>query len=115
MVSSLLLLATVTWAQSSSPLTLGEAVRRVRQNHPLLVAAKQREAMFAGELFEAGLKPNPTFTLSGENFPLDPPEGGFRFNRTVDWFAYFSQTIERGNKRELRQAAAQRAVEVARV
>ncbi len=115
MVSSLLLLATVTWAQSSSPLTLGEAVRRVRQNHPLLVAAKQREAMFAGELFEAGLKPNPTFTLSGENFPLDPPEGGFRFNRTMDWFAYFSQTIERGNKRDLRRAAAQRAVEVARV
>ncbi len=115
MVIGLLLLVITTWAQSSSPLTLGEAVRRVRQNHPLLAAARQREAMFAGELFEAGLKPNPTFTISGENFPLDPPEGGFRFNRTVDWFAYFSQTIERGNKRELRQAAAQRAVEVAKV
>ncbi len=113
--SGLLLLVTTTWAQPSSPLTLNEAVRRVRQNHPLLVVAKQRVAMFEGELFEAALKPNPTFTVSGENLPLDPPEGGFGFNRTMDWFAYFSQTIERGNKRELRRAAAERAVEVANI
>jgi outer membrane protein, heavy metal efflux system len=102
-------------AQSSAALTLAAAVQRVRQNHPLLIAAKQREAMFEGELFEAGLKPNPTLTVSGENFPLDPPDGGFRLNRTMDWFAYFSQTIERGNKRELRRAAAQRAVDIAKV
>ncbi len=92
-----------------------EAVRRARQNHPLLVVAKQRVAMFEGELFEAALKPNPTFTVSGENLPLDPPEGGFSPKRTMDWFAYFSQTIERGNKRELRRAAAARAVEVANI
>ncbi len=104
-------------AQSSTAksLTLTEAIQRVRQNHPLLVVAKQRVAMFEGELFEAGLKPNPTFTVSGENIPLDPPEGGFSFKRTMDWFAYFSHTIERGNKRELRRAAAERAVEVANI
>ena len=113
--SCLLILVTTTWAQSSSPLTLGEAVRRVRQNHPLLVVAKQRVAMFEGELFEAALKPNPTFTVSGENIPLDPPEGGFSPKRTMDWFAYFSQTIERGNKRELRRVAAERAIEVANI
>lgn len=100
---------------ASNSLTLTAAVQRVRQNHPLLVAAKQRVAMFEGELFEAGLKPNPTFTVSGENIPLDPPEGGFSFKRTMDYFAYFSQTFERGNKRELRRAAAQRAVELANV
>ncbi len=112
-----LLIPALVGAQSaaSNPLTLTAAVHRVRQNHPLLIAAKQREAMFEGELFEAGLKPNPTFTVSGENFPLDPPDGGFRFNRTMDWFAYFSQTIERGNKRELRRATAQRAVDIAKV
>ena len=105
------------WAQTSAPqsLTLREAVQRARQNHPLLVAAAQRTAMFEGELLEAGLRPNPTFTVSGENFPLDPPDGGFKFNRTMDWFAYFSQTLERGNKRELRETAAQRAVQVAKV
>ena len=44
---------------------------------------------------------------------LDPPEGGFSFKRTVDWFAYFTQTFERGNKRELRRAAAERSIEIA--
>ena len=112
-----LLIPALVGAQSaaSNSLTLTAAVQRVRQNHPLLVAAKQRVAMFEGELFEAGLKPNPTFTVTGENVPLDPPEGGFGFKRTMDWFAYFSHTIERGNKRELRRAAAERAVEVAQI
>lgn len=110
-----LLLPTLVAAQSptSKSLTLTQAMQRVRQNHPLLIAAKQRVAMFEGERWEAGLKPNPTFTVSGENIPLDPPEGGFSFKRTVDWFAYFTQTFERGNKRELRLAAAERAIEVA--
>ena len=111
----LLLLPALAGAQSPAPktLTLAAAIQRARQNHPLLVVAKQRVAMFEGELFEAGLKPNPTFTVSGENIPLDPPEGGFSFKRTIDWFAYFSQTFERGNKRELRRAAAERSVAIA--
>jgi outer membrane protein, heavy metal efflux system len=113
-LGGLILILTSAWAQVT-PLTLSEAVRRTRQNHSLLVAAKQREAMFEGELLEAGLRLNPTFTVSTENVPLDPPEGGFGFRRTMDWFAYFSQTFERGNKRELRTAAAERAVEVARI
>ena len=110
-------LAHPAWAQSPVPnsLTLNEAIQRVRQNHPLLVVAKQRTAMFEGELIEADLRPNPTLTISGENFPLDPPEGGFGFKRTIDWFAYFSQTLERGNKRELRRANAERAVNIAKV
>lgn len=113
----LLLLPSLGAAQPAAPksVTLTEAIQRTRQNHPLLIAAKQRVAMFEGELFEAGLKPNPTFTVSGENIPLDPPDGGFSFKRTMDWFAYFSHTIERGNKRELRRATAERAVEVANV
>lgn len=111
----LLLLPSLVGAQSFAPkpLTITEAIQRVRQHHPLLLAAKQRVAMFEGELVEAGLKPNPTFTVSGENIPLDPPEGGFSFKRTIDWFAYFSQTFERGNKRELRRVAAERSVEIA--
>lgn len=110
-----LLWSVLVGAQTPAPksLTLAQAMQRVRQNHPLLIAAKQRVAMFEGERWEAGLKQNPTFTVSGENFPLDSPEGGFRFKGTVDWFAYFSQTFERGNKRELRLAAAERAIEVA--
>lgn len=117
LVSCIFFLAPSAWAQSPIPssLTLNEAVQRIRQNHPLLIVAKQRTAMFEGELIEADLRPNPTLTISGENFPLDPPEGSFGFRRTIDWFAYFSQTLERGNKRELRRANAERAVDIAKV
>ncbi len=117
LVSYIFFLAHPVWAQTTVPnsLTLNEAVQRVRQNHPLLIVAKQRTAMFEGEMIEADLRPNPILTISGENFPLDPPEGGFGFKRTIDWFAYFSQTLERGNKRELRRANAERAVDIAKV
>lgn len=96
---------------AAKTLTLAEATARARQQHPALVAAKQRIAMAEGERLEAGLRPNPSLTFSGENFPLDPPQGGFVLNRTLDWFATYSQTFERGNKRELRLALAERNLE----
>lgn len=95
-------------APVSKSLTLAEATARVRQQHPLLSAAKQRIAMAEGERIEAGLRPNPSLTFSGENFPLDPPQNGFSLDRTIDWFATYSQTFERGNKRALRLALADR-------
>ncbi len=94
-------------------LTLAEALNRARQNHPLLNAAQQRVAMAAAERVEAGLRLNPSLTLSGENFPLDPPANGFGFTRTLDWFATYSQTFETGNKRGLRLALAERNQESA--
>lgn len=98
---------------TSKRLSLAEALNRARQNHPLLIAAKQRVAMLEAERVEAGLKLNPSLTVSGENFPLDPPQEGFAFNRTIDWFATFTQTFETGNKRGLRLALAERGVESA--
>ncbi len=94
-------------------LTLAEAVNRARENHPLLVAARQRIVMAEGERLEAGLRPNPTLSISGENFPVAPTEGGFDFGRSLDWFATFSQTFETGDKRNLRLALAERGVESA--
>ncbi len=94
-------------------LTLAEAVNRARENHPLLVAARQRIVMAEGERLEAGLRPNPTFSISGENFPVAPTEVGFDFGRSLDWFAIFSQTFETGGKRNLRLALAERGVESA--
>ena len=85
-------------------LSLTEAIEQARRQSPLLAAAKQRVAIFEAERLEASLRPNPSFNLSGENFPLDPPAGGFQFSRTIDWFATFTQTIETGNKRVLRTA-----------
>ncbi len=89
-------------------MSLIEAIEQARRQSPLLAAAKQRVAIAEAERLEASLRPNPSFNLSGENFPLDPPEGGFQFTRTIDWFATFTHTIETGNKRALRTAVAER-------
>jgi cobalt-zinc-cadmium efflux system outer membrane protein len=109
----MLLLAPVLCAQPerSELLSLAEAVNRARQQQPLIVMAKQRVAMMEAERLEAGLRPNPSLTVSGENFPLDPPQDGFAFSRTMDWFVTYSQTFERGHKRELRLALAERNLE----
>lgn len=100
-------------AQQSQPLTLSEAIRRARQQHPLIIAAHQRILAAEGLQLEAGLRPNPTVTVSGENFPLQRPEQGFDAGRTIDWFATFSNTIETGGKRQLRLSVAERSVEMA--
>ena len=108
-VWSAALLMTAAFAQAvPARLSLTEAIEQARRQSPLLAAAKQRLAIFEAERLEASLRPNPSFNLSGENFPLDPPEGGFQFTRTIDWFATFTHTIETGNKRALRTAVAER-------
>lgn len=88
-------------------------VNRARTGHPLIIAARQRVAMLEGERLEAGLRPNPTLTVSGENFPLERPVEGFSFGRTLDWFVTYSQTFETAGKRGLRLASAEREVEIA--
>ncbi|HEX2490164.1 MAG TPA: hypothetical protein VHR27_12190 [Blastocatellia bacterium] len=60
----------VALAQSAQPrrLTLADAVERARQDHPMIIAAKQRVAIAEAERLESGLRPNPSLTASGENF-----------------------------------------------
>ncbi|HEY9430024.1 MAG TPA: TolC family protein, partial [Blastocatellia bacterium] len=94
-------------------LTLGGAVERARLSHPLIVAAKQRVAIAEAEKMESGLKPNPSLTVSGENFPLGPAPKGFEFGSGVDWFAVYTQTFETGGKRNLRVSLAEHNLEVA--
>jgi cobalt-zinc-cadmium efflux system outer membrane protein len=84
-----------------------EAVNRARQQHPLIVAARQRAAMATGERLDAGRRPNPSLFFSGENFPAGPLNPNFGFTRSIDWFATVSQTFETGQKRELRAAVAE--------
>jgi outer membrane protein, heavy metal efflux system len=106
-------LATTIAAQSPARLSLTDAISRARRDHPLIVAAQQRVAMAEALMLEAGLKPNPSLTLSGENFPLGPTQNGFDISRSVDWFATFSQTFETGGKRRLRTETAGRNLEYA--
>ncbi|MGE0126847.1 MAG: TolC family protein [Blastocatellales bacterium] len=94
-------------------LTLTDAVERARQHHPLIVAAKQRVAMAEAEKTESGLRPNPSLTVSGENFPIGPTQKGFDFGSGVDWFATYTQTFETGDKRHLRVSLSERNLEAA--
>jgi cobalt-zinc-cadmium efflux system outer membrane protein len=102
-------------AQSAQPrrLTLTDAVERARQDHPLIVAAKQRVAIAEAERLESGLRPNPSLTVSGENFPLGPAQKGFDFGSGVDWFAIYTQTFETTGKRRLRISRAEHNLEAA--
>src|SRR5262245_11836233 len=102
-------------AQSAQPrrITLADAVERARREHPLIIAAKQRVAIAEAERLESGLRPNPSLTLSGENFPLGPTQKGFDFGGGIDWFAIYTQTFEITGKRRLRISLAEHNLEAA--
>jgi cobalt-zinc-cadmium efflux system outer membrane protein len=95
----------VSAAQSQQPLSLAEAVERALRAHPLLEGAGARIAASEGLRLQAGLRPNPRFTLQGENFR---PYGGDRFepSREIDTFAFVTQSFELGHKRGRRVEAA---------
>jgi len=87
-------------------LTLSAAVEYARRWHPRLHAARAMIRMARGEAVTASLRPNPTVTFSGENFPS-------RGDRDLEWFAFLSQTIETGRKRQWRMEVATWALRMA--
>ncbi|MDX2033389.1 MAG: TolC family protein [Blastocatellia bacterium] len=90
--------------------TLAEAIVSAKRDHPLIVAARQRVAMAEAEQLEAGLRPNPSLYVSGENFPITGTRLPFDFGSSIDWFAVYSHTFETANKRQLRASYAERNV-----
>jgi cobalt-zinc-cadmium efflux system outer membrane protein len=90
--------------------TLAEAIATAKRDHPLIVAARQRVAMAEAEQLEAGLRPNPSLYVSGENFPITGTRLPFDFGSSIDWFATYSHTFETANKRRLRASYAERNV-----
>jgi cobalt-zinc-cadmium efflux system outer membrane protein len=86
-------------------LTLATAIEYARRWHPRLQAAREQVRMARSEAVTAGLRPNPTFTFSGENFTQS--------GREREWFAFLSQTIETGGKRDRRRDVAEWAVRAA--
>lgn len=80
-------------------------------NRELLLSERYLEGAKADTL-TAAQRPNPTFSLNTNNFNLQGSNGnGGLSNRTVDTIARIEQPIERGNKRALRMALAQNAVQ----
>jgi outer membrane protein, heavy metal efflux system len=108
--------AGVARAQPAQPrrLTMTDAVERARQHHPLIIAAARRVAIAEAEKLESGMRPNPTLTVSGENFPIGSAPKSFEFGSGTDWFATYSQTFETAGKRGLRISLAEHNLEAAR-
>jgi len=99
--------ATVAFAE---PITLDEAIAKaiaaapsIRANEAAIVAAQ------AGRI-QAGVRPNPTVTVEGENLV---GSGSYNVFGQAEITGTYSQTIERGGKRDARVAYADRDIGVA--
>jgi len=94
---------------AQSPFTLETAIQIVLQRSLEVEAARYRVERARAEQIAAGLRPNPTVTLTAENLPI----GGTAFNRLYEVAASYSETIELGGKRRLRSSVANLGVSVA--
>ncbi len=81
-------------------LSEAEAVRTAIATHPLLAAAAERTAAAGGRAAQAALRPNPHFVFQSENWRRDGAAG------ERDTFAYLTQPIELGGKRQRRIESA---------
>ena len=89
-------------APTAAPLTLRQVLQIAATKNPSLLAALQHvDATKAAEI-TAGLRVNPTFTLSGANttLPADNPSSPYTYVGNV------SRLFERGQKRHWRLAMA---------
>lgn len=106
-----LLLASVSvHAQAPAPMTLQQVLAIARAKNPGLLSAEQHvDATQASEI-TAGLRLNPTFTVSGANttLPANNPSSPYTYVGNV------SRTFERGQKRRWRLDAASATTAVTR-
>ena len=94
----------------SAPLTLAQVLDIARVKNPSLLSAEQHvEATKAAEI-TAGLRQNPTFTLSGANvsLPANNPSSPYTYVGNI------SRLFERGQKRRWRLDAAHSTTDVTR-
>ena len=88
--------------------SLEQLVSAAIQNNGDLRAVRQREQEAAGLLRQAGLQPNPSLGFEASNGAVVGSSGDYDFSVT------YARTFERGNKRELRVAASEPEVSVAK-
>jgi cobalt-zinc-cadmium efflux system outer membrane protein len=95
-----------------SELDIETAVRIAVEHHPALAAAGAVVAGTEGLLEQSRVRPNPHLTLQSENWRFygDP---SFDLGQDLDFFAYGTQPIERGGKRERRVELAEQGQQVA--
>lgn len=91
--------AAASYAQTSQPLTLEDALARAEANAPALIQAQAAVEAASGRRQQAGLGPNPEARLEVENFG---GSGAYRGLDLADTTFAVGQTFELGGKREAR-------------
>lgn len=91
-------------------LTLDSAIVRALAAAPEAESNAARLDALRAARRQAGVRPNPTIEVLGENVAGTGP---YRLIDGVEVTASYAQTIERGNKREARIAMAEREIDIA--
>src|SRR5712691_11144210 len=87
---------------SPAPLTLPRVVNLYLERNLELEAARYRLERTKADQIAARLRPNPGLTVTAENFVLTGPTP---FSRLYEVATSYSETIELGGKRKLRERA----------
>jgi outer membrane protein, heavy metal efflux system len=106
----LILFGATAQAQVQPPLTLDRVVGMYVERNLELQAARYRLDRTKADQIAARLRPNPTISVTAENLSLSGPVG---FSRLYEIGTSYSETIELGGKRALRERAANAAASVA--
>ena len=107
--------ASATWGQEvflPDKLRLADAVAMALERNPALAAVRNGIDVARAERRGAELRPNPALTISSEGYPLTERNRPSFFNNQ-EFVVRFDQEIERGGRRGLRMAAADRTVDAA--
>lgn len=89
-------------------LTLEKALQYTLQSSPQLAIYPFEQRAAEARVLQAGLRPNPELALEVENVA---GSGDLRGTRSAEYTLSLSQTVELGNKRQLRLNAAHRATD----
>jgi cobalt-zinc-cadmium efflux system outer membrane protein len=112
LLAGMMIVAVTLYGQPSVPLTLESVVNTYIEKNLELQAARYRLESTHADQIAARLRPNPGFTFSAENLAFSGPTPTSQLYQLT---ATYSETIELGGKRQLREKVADAAVSVAEV
>ncbi|MDN4501811.1 TolC family protein [Alteromonadaceae bacterium BrNp21-10] len=98
-----LMMSSLTFAATTTKLTLRQALTLTQNNHPTLQQLPYRQRMVEGQVLQASIRPNPVVALELENLLGSGESAGVKHAEAT---LSFSQLIELGDKRQWRIAAA---------
>jgi cobalt-zinc-cadmium efflux system outer membrane protein len=93
---------------AAAPLTLRQAIDMARDKNPSLISAREHVSATKASEITAGLRQNPSFTLSGADIslPADNPANPYSYSANV------TRLFERGEKRRWRLDVAHNTTDV---